>query len=142
VDGNDRPAGEFYEFKSSAPQANEPPKRGSRLRRIATFALPGIAALGVLGWGMGGSGDDHDEAHGPPMSVAMIQAVLPDGAFTDDSGNATTVLGSSCAGEGELVAGGYTHFDCRLSYGDGSAEEVTVHVLEGGGLVFRSMRAS
>jgi hypothetical protein len=47
----DPPQG-FGELRQpSQDAADEPPKRPSRLRRAATFVLPGFMVLGLIGWG-------------------------------------------------------------------------------------------
>lgn len=119
-----------------------PPKRRSRLRRAATFALPALFAFGLIGWGWDATHHDHSEAHGVAASAAEIETAMTDGAFTAEDGTSSIVQTAACTGEGEAVAGLHTHFLCRVGFDSGNTDEVTVHLLEGNELFFISAAGS
>ena len=115
------------------PQGFVEPKRPSRLRRAATFVLPGFVLLGLIGWGWDATHHDHSEVHGAPESAAMVEEELTAGSFTLDDGTSSSVRSASCTGEGEAdaaIAGMYTHFRCQVVFADGYPDEVIVHLLE------------
>jgi hypothetical protein len=123
-------------FDARPVEADLPAKR-SRLRRAPAVVLLGLLGLGVVGWGWDATHHDHDGAHGVPVTVEELQLAVQ-GPWNAADGSVVTVAGAICGGQGEPGVGGYTHFDCSLSFDDGTGDEIVVHVLESGELFFVS----
>ena len=114
------------------------PKRRSRRKLAGALMFPAFMAFGLVAWGWDSTHHDHEGAHGAPASAALLAQSLPDGPFTADDGSLVAIQNASCAGQGETVPGGFTHFTCQLTYDGGKTDEVLVHLLPGGELTFRS----
>lgn len=133
---------EYYDFPARDEAAPAPPeaepKKRSRFRGRGSVVLLGLVAFGLAGWGWDATHHDHDGGHGLPATVAEVEQTMTVGAFTADDGSSVVVSSATCFGEGEVAAGGYTHFDCSLVFSDGTGDEVVVHLTENDELFFVS----
>lgn len=121
------------------PAETEPKKK--HRTSPAAYVVLGVVVLGLAGWAWDASSHDHEGAHAAPASVAEIQLSMA-GPFTDDGGGTVTVASAICTGDGEPVAGGFTHFACQLAFDDGTGDEVVVHLLPNDELFFKSTAGS
>jgi hypothetical protein len=126
------------ETSGTAAEPEAKPKRRSRLRIAGVLMFPVFMAFGLITWAWDSTHHDHEGAHGNPAPAAALAASMSDGPFTADDGTLVGVQNASCAGQGEAVSGGYTHFTCQLAFDDGRTDEVLVHLLPGDELVFKS----
>jgi hypothetical protein len=117
----------------------EPPSKGrSRLKTAGIALIPALLLIGFAVDRWGGKPHEHEGAHGAPMSLAAFQRDITEGSFTSEDGTALEVSRADCAGEGDPVRGGYTHFRCNLQFTNGTQDEVTVHLLQNGDFFFVS----
>jgi hypothetical protein len=99
--------------------------------------LAGSALVAGAARGWDAINHDHDGGHGTPAHAAALEQAMM-GPFRARDGRAVAVLDARCTSQGETSGRGYTHFACRLVFGDGSTDEVVVHLLEGDELFFKS----
>jgi hypothetical protein len=99
--------------------------------------LVGSAIVAGAARGWDAIDHDHNGGHGTPAEPAALEEAMM-GPFRARDGRAVAVLDARCTGRGEVERSGHTHFECRLVFGDGSTDEVVVHLLEGDELFFKS----
>jgi len=126
------------EHTGTTAEPEAPPKRRSRRKLVGALMFPGLMAFGFLAWGWDSTQHDHEGAHGSPEAAVMLERSMADGPFTADDGTSVGVQGASCTGQGEAALGGHTHFNCYLVFDNGRNDEVVVHLLPDGELLFMS----
>jgi hypothetical protein len=114
--------------------------RRARLLRPVLVLLVGSALVAGAARGWDAIHHAHDGSHGVPTQPAALEKAMT-GPFVAGNGTSIAVLDASCAGQGEAVAGGYTHFSCRIVFENGGTDEVVVHLLERDELFFKSATA-
>jgi hypothetical protein len=137
----DAPRG-FEDREQPAPEVEtqQEPKQRSKLRKAPVVGLLGFGALALLGWGLDATDHGHEGGHGAPATAPMIERAMTGGPFTAEDGSRDVIDQAVCTGEGETAeaaVGLYTHFRCKVLFGDGTTDEVLVHNLVGDELFFR-----
>jgi hypothetical protein len=128
------------EHNSTQHDADDLPKKRSKLRKAPVVGLLAFAGLAVLGWGLDATDHGHSEAHGSPATAPMVEQAMTSGPFTSDDGSRDMIDQASCTGDGEAAdvsPNMYTHFKCQVAFGDGTSGEVLVHILVGDELYFK-----
>jgi hypothetical protein len=128
----DAPRGFGYREQGTNPAAEQPKQKRSRLRKAAlVLGLVTIGAFVLIGLALGGQ-HDHPGGHGAPATAPMVERAMAGKVYTSDNGGRDVVNQASCTGHGKAAdgaAGLYTHFECQVAFGDGTNEEVLVHIL-------------
>lgn len=114
-------------------------KKWSGLVKIGVALFLSFAALALWGWSDDATHHDHRGSHAQPVTALDVKNELYTKMFVAEGRWKVWVESADCVGEGGS-AGRHFHFQCRLLFDNGEADEVLVHLLPDG-VFFNSLVA-